>query len=100
VAYVPIQVYPRQGASTVKVSTGLETIILILRIMTLFEPLRIFVPASFILCLLGVLWAVPYAIQSRGISVGALLLFMTGALIFMLGLVSDQIASLRKERFE
>ncbi|NJN99767.1 MAG: glycosyltransferase family 2 protein, partial [Anaerolineales bacterium] len=75
VAYVPIQVYPRQGKSTVKVSTGLETIILILRIMTLFEPLRIFVPTSFVLCLLGILWAVPYAVQARGISVGALLLF-------------------------
>jgi hypothetical protein len=100
VAYVPIEIYPRRGQSTVRVSTGLETIILILRIMTLFEPLRIFVPLSLIFGGLGILWSIPYAIQQRGVSVGALLLIVAGLLTFMLGLLSDQIAALRKERFE
>jgi glycosyltransferase involved in cell wall biosynthesis len=100
VTYVPIEIYPRKGKSTVKLSTGFETIILILRIMILFEPLRIFVPLSVIFGGLGILWAIPYAIQQRGISVGALLLIITGLLTFMLGLLSDQIAAIRKERFE
>ncbi len=100
VAYTPIKIYPRKGSSTVKVSTGLETIILILRIMTLFEPLRIFIPLSLILSVMGVLWAIPYAVQLRGVSVGALLLIVAGLLTFMLGLLSDQISALRKERFE
>jgi hypothetical protein len=84
----------------VSVSTGLETIILILRVMTLFDPLRVFIPLSVVLWTAGILWAIPYAIQLRGISIGALLLILTGLLIFMLGLLSDQIADLRKERFE
>lgn len=100
VIYVPIEIYPRSGQSTVSVSTGFETIILILRIMTLFEPLRIFIPLSIVLCVFGVLWSIPYAIHARGISVGALLLILTGLLIFMLGLLSDQISALRKEKFE
>ena len=49
VAYVPIDVQKRVGKSTVSVSTGLETIILILRIATLFDPLRLFVPLSVLL---------------------------------------------------
>jgi hypothetical protein len=100
VAYVPIVVYPRKGKSTVSLSTGFETIILILRIMTLFDPLRIFLPLSGILCCAGILWGIPYALQSRGVSVGALLLLVAGLLTFVLGLLSDQIASLRKEKFE
>ncbi|MFC1976012.1 glycosyltransferase family 2 protein [Chloroflexota bacterium] len=100
VTYIPISVFSRKGNSTVKVSTGLETIILILRIMTLFDPLRVFIPLSLILWIAGVLWAIPYAVQLRGISIGALLLILTGLLIFMLGLLSDQIADLRKEKFE
>lgn len=100
VAYVPIRVHPRRGKSTVNISTGFETIILILRIMTLFEPLRIFVPLSVVVGGIGFLWAIPFAVQQRGISVGALLLVVTALLIFMLGLLSDQIADLRKERFE
>lgn len=100
VAYVPIEIYPRHGKSTVRLSTGFETIILILRIITLFEPLRIFIPLSLFFGGFGFLWSIPYAIQQRGISVGALLLIMTGLLTFMIGLLSDQIAALRKERFE
>jgi glycosyltransferase involved in cell wall biosynthesis len=100
VAYVPIEIYPRRGKSMVKLSTGFETIILILRIITLFEPLRIFIPLSLVFGGLGFLWSIPYAIQQRGISIGALLLIVTGLLTFMLGLLSDQIAALRKERFE
>lgn len=100
VTYIPIQVHPRNGKSTVSLSTGFETIILILRIMTLFDPLRIFIPLSLLLMVAGILWAIPYALQLKGISVGAVLLMLAGLLNFMLGLLSDQIAALRKERFE
>jgi hypothetical protein len=38
--------------------------------------------------------------MSEGYSIGALLLIMNGVLIFVVALLSDQIAALRKERFE
>src|SRR6266487_2042958 len=42
VAYIPIDVEKRVGKSTVSIATGLDTIILIMRIASLFNPLRIF----------------------------------------------------------
>ena len=100
VAYVPIDVRRRVGKSTVSVSTGLETIILILRIATLFDPLRLFVPLSVLLGLTGLAWGVPYAAYGHGVSVGAMLAIVTGVLMFSLGLICDQISQLRLERYE
>ena len=100
VAFVPIDVRPRQGHSTVTVTTGLETLVLLLRIICLFNPLRLFVPAAAIVALLGVGWGVPYAAAGRGVSVGAMLAIVTAALLFSLGLICDQVSQLRLERHE
>jgi glycosyltransferase involved in cell wall biosynthesis len=100
VAYVPIQVMKRRGKSTVSLATGLDTIILILRIATLFNPLRLFLPMSFFIASVGVLWGIPYLLLGRGVSVGSMLAIVTAILLFALGLISDQISQLRLERFE
>ena len=100
VAYVPIEVNKRLGKSTVSVNTGLETIILILRIATLFDPLRVFIPISLFTAAVGVLWGVPYTLTGHGISVGAMLAIVTAILMFSLGLICDQISQLRLERYE
>jgi len=100
VKYVPIHVNVREGQSTVSVTTGFDTILLILRVMTLFEPLRLFVPVSLVLSTFGIVWGLPYLWQKRGISVGALLFMVVGVQIFFFGLLTDQISQLRKERFE
>lgn len=100
VAYIPIEIQKRSGKSTVSVSTGLDTIILILRLATLFNPLRIFLPASFITASIGFLWGIPYIWVQRGISVGAMLAIVLAIFLFALGLISDQVSQLRLERFE
>jgi glycosyltransferase involved in cell wall biosynthesis len=100
VHFVPIEVRPRQGHSTVTVSTGLETLVLLLRIICLFNPLRLFVPASAVVAVAGVAWGIPYAIDGRGISVGAMLAIVTATLLFSLGLICDQVSQLRLERHE
>lgn len=100
VAYVPIQVKKRVGKSTVSVATGLDTIILILRIAALFNPLRVFIPISLLIGLVGLVWGIPFALAGRGVSVGSLLAIVTAILIFGLGLLCDQISQLRLERFE
>jgi glycosyltransferase involved in cell wall biosynthesis len=100
VAYAPIEVNKRAGQSTVSVSTGLDTIILILRIATLFDPLRIFVPVSLLSGSVGILWGLPIALAGRGVSVGAMLAIVTAILLFGLGLLCDQISQLRLERYE
>jgi glycosyltransferase involved in cell wall biosynthesis len=100
VVYVPIRVSRREGRSTVTVATGLQTILLVLRIVTLFNPLRFFVPFSAVVIGAGVLWGVPIALAGRGVSVGAMLAIVTGVIVFALGLLCDQISQLRLERFE
>jgi glycosyltransferase involved in cell wall biosynthesis len=100
VRYVPIAINRRLGKSTVTFKTGLDTIILILRLATLFDPLRLFIPVSVFVGTMGVLWGIPYALLGRGVSVGAMLAIMTAMLFFGLGLLCDQISQLRLERFE
>ena len=100
VGYVPIQVTRRVGKSQVSLTTGFSTIILILRLATLFDPLRIYLPTSFLIGLIGVLWGIPYAVTGHGVSVGAMLALVTAIVLFSVGLLSDQISQLRLERFE
>jgi glycosyltransferase involved in cell wall biosynthesis len=100
VTFVPIDVRPRRGKSTVTVTTGLETAVLLLRIVCLFNPLRLFVPAAAVVGLIGIAWGIPYAAAGRGISVGAMLAIVTATLLFSLGLICDQVSQLRLERHE
>jgi glycosyltransferase involved in cell wall biosynthesis len=100
VEYVPVDVAPRVGRSTVTPRTGLETIVLLLRVIALFDPLRVFIPASALTATIGLLWGIPFAIAGRGVSVGAMLAIVTATLSFGLGLLCDQISQLRLERFE
>jgi len=100
VAYIPIDVEKRVGKSTVSIATGLDTIILIMRIASLFNPLRIFVPASILAGMAGIAWGLPIALSGRGLSVGSMLAIVTSVLLFGLGLICDQVSQLRLERFE
>ena len=101
IAFRPIEVRSRQGKSTVSLMTGYETILLILRVICLFEPLRIFIPASIILTLAGLIHAIyPFFVLKRGLTTGSLLIIMAGILIFFFGLLADQISALRKEKYE
>ncbi len=100
VEFVPIEVNQRIGKSTVKLKTGWDTLILILRIATLFNPLRLFLPLSILAFVSGLAWGLPIVIAREGVSVGAMLAIVTGLLLFFLGLISDQISQLRLERFE
>lgn len=101
VGFEPIDVNPREGnTSTVKLSTGFNTLLLILRLAMLLDPLRLFLPIGLTLVTIGTIWTIPLLIMKLGYSIGALLLIMTGLLIFVVALLADQIAALRKERFE
>ena len=100
VKYLPIKISKRIGKSTITPKTGIDTLILILRIASLFDPLRVFLPASFIFGLTGVIWGVPYALKGYGISVGAMLLIVTSLLIFALGLICDQISQIRLDKYK
>lgn len=102
VKYVPVNILSRQeGKSKVRVfKDGVRFIMIIARICTLYSPLRIFLPVSLIMFLIGFSYYMyTFLVWQRFTNMSALL-FTTSVLIFMLGLVSEQICQMRFERSE
>jgi len=100
VHYVPIEVRPRTTKSTVTVGTGFAAFALLFRMIMLFHPLRIFTPVAVLFFLGGIGWGLQYILDGKGLSVAALLMLLTGIHLFFVGLLADQIAEQRKEKFE
>lgn len=98
ISEVEIEVKERKkGKSTIKLKTAFETIIEILNIITFFSPLKIFLPISFLLIIISIIWALPFLFWGKGLSTGALLGLLVGILIFTIGLLSEQISQIRKK---
>lgn len=99
VTYVPIEVKPRSsGRSKIRLwNDGFRFLIIILRMVTLYDPLRVFMPVGFILTIFGVLGWIAGVLQANRLVLpnSAIFLFISALLTWLLGLVSSQIASLR-----
>lgn len=95
VAYVPIRTVRRQGRSHVRpLRDGVRFLIIIFKIGTLYSPLKLFAPVSlFFLVLGGGYYVWTYLTAGRFTNMGVLLM-ITAVLIFLIGLVSEQITSL------
>lgn len=92
----PITVRKRiGGTSSISTRTAFETIIEILGLVMLVNPLRIFLPLSLFCISVGLLWGIPIVIAGRGVSVGAMLAIVLGTLFFFLGLIASQLAAIR-----
>jgi glycosyltransferase involved in cell wall biosynthesis len=95
VRYIPIRTAPRQGRSHIQpLRDGLRFLLIIFKIATLYSPLRLFFPVSLMLFTTGIgyyLWT--YLTMARFTNMGALLL-TAAIIVFMLGLVSEQITAL------
>ena len=97
VKFVPISAQKRIGESSLRVRHGLDTIILVLRMITLFEPFKIFLPASISIFAFGFAYASIEVIRFRQFSATSLFLGITSLLVFFFGMIADQIATIRKE---
>ena len=95
VAYVPIQTAARRGRSHIHLlKDGLRFFVIILKIGTLFSPMRLFIPVSFFFFLLGTsYYSYTYITQGRFTNMSALL-FIASMLSFLIGIVSEQVSSL------
>ena len=97
----PITIRVRKtGQSTIGIHTALETVIEIVNIVLLFNPLKIFLPVSIACMLVGFAWGLPIALMGRGVSVGAMLAIVVGALLSAIGLLASQLSAIRMERLE
>ena len=103
IAYVPIKTSPRVGKSTVNpIRDGLNVIMLIIRIIALFDPLRVFVPTSAVLFLIGIAyWILDIVWRQRlNIPSGAVIVILSSVIIFMFGILADQVSAIRREKYE
>ena len=95
VGYVPIDAGKRVGKSHINIlRDGARFLLIIFKIGTLYSPLKLFVPLAALLFLLGAgYYGYTYATVSRFTNMSALML-STSLVIFLIGLVSEQITQL------
>lgn len=96
---VPVTTRRRIGSSTVRqFKDGFNAILLVLRLITLFDPLRVMLPFSLFFFLTGVvyqLWS--FAVYGFDLNKLTVLLWIFSIIIFLVALLADQISSLRRE---
>ncbi|NTW87671.1 MAG: glycosyltransferase family 2 protein [Desulfobulbaceae bacterium] len=101
IKYLPIQTKYRIGKSKIKLlQDGTRFFLIITKIATLFSPLRVFLPISLFLFLTGIsYYGFTYFTQGRFTNMSALL-FNSSLIVFMIGLVAEQISQMRYDRVE
>jgi glycosyltransferase involved in cell wall biosynthesis len=95
VDYMDIVAEKRLGKSHMKiVRDGIRFFLIIFKIATLYSPLKLFLPVSVIFFLMGsCYYSYTYIMASRFTNM-SLLLFITSLLVFLMGLISEQITAL------
>ena len=109
-AYVPITTTPRVGSpSTVNpIRDGINTLMLIVRIIALFDPIKVFLPTSIALFLLGAVYWIGSGIfryashiePAFHIPSGAVTAILASIIVFMFGILADQVSAIRREKYE
>jgi len=95
VAYEPLAVHRRIGKSHIRpLRDGVRFLLIIFKIATLHSPLKLFLPASLAFFLLGLAnYVYTFATQHRFTNM-SLLLLSASVVVFLIGLVSEQITML------
>lgn len=95
VAYVPIEARQRQGKSHINLlKDGVRFLVIIFKIGTLYSPLKIFLPVSFLFFFTGLFYYLYTFITNHSFTNMSAVLFMAAIIVFLIGLVSEQITTL------
>jgi glycosyltransferase involved in cell wall biosynthesis len=98
VAFEPIAALPRVGTSKIRlVSDGAKFFLILLKVITIFSPLRIFAPVSGVAFAIGAVYGAWNYVYHARIPNGAVLLLMFSVIVILVGLISEQISALRFE---
>jgi glycosyltransferase involved in cell wall biosynthesis len=98
VAFEPIHARQRAGQSKIRLARdGAKFLMIIFKIVTLFSPMRIFLPISAAAFALGAGYGVWNVVTRARIPNGSVLLILFAVVVFLVGLVSEQISALRFE---
>jgi glycosyltransferase involved in cell wall biosynthesis len=99
VAYVPIKAAQRIGKSHIKpLRDGVRFLLIIFKIATLYSPLKLFVPTSALFFLLGLANYAWTYLHDRRLTNMSTLMWSAAVIVFLIGLVSEQITALTYRR--
>ena len=76
---------------------GFASLLLVMRVIMMFAPMRIFLPISGAAFLVGAVYAAWTILTQSHVTNSSVLLILLSVVIFLVGLVSEQISSLRFE---
>lgn len=100
VQFVPIKARKGTGRSNTKIlRDGTRAVVIIMRMITLFAPMKIFLPVGLVIFLMGLIYGLGNVILSpeHRVPNGSVVLIMSSLFIFLFGLISEQIAAMRFE---
>lgn len=99
VAYEPIPVAQRIGKSHIRpLRDGVRFLLIIFKIATLYSPLKLFAPASMLFFLLGLGHYAYTFVTAHRLTNMSVLLFSASVIVFLIGLISEQITALTYRR--
>lgn len=99
VAYVPIHAAERVGTSHIKpIRDGVRFLLIIFKIATLYAPLKLFAPAAVVFFLVGLAYYLYTFLEFHRLSLMSAAFWSASVIIFLIGLVSEQITSLTYRR--
>jgi glycosyltransferase involved in cell wall biosynthesis len=98
VRFEPIEAGQREGVSKIRLgSDGFHFFLILLKVITIFSPLRLFVPVSAAAFTVGAGYAIWTIVTQSHVTNSSVLLIVLSVVFLLVGLVSEQIASLRFE---
>jgi len=98
VRFEPVEAAQRRGESKIRLGAdGVSFFLILLKVITIFSPLRIFLPISLSAFVVGAAYAAWTIATQSHVTNSSVLLILLSVVIFLVGLISEQISSLRFE---
>jgi len=98
VRFEPVEAAQRAGVSKIRLGAdGFNFFLILLKVITIFSPLRLFAPVSAAAFLLGAVYGAWTIVTQSHVTNSSVLLILLSVVILLVGLISEQISSLRIE---
>ena len=99
VCFEPVDAAVREGRSKIRFGPdGVQFFVILLKVITIFSPMRVFLPLALASFVIGGAYAVWTILTQSHVTNSSVLLILLSVIIFLVGLVSEQISALRFER--
>lgn len=95
VDFIPIKAHKRVGRSKINfIRDGIRFLVIIMKVTTLFSPMRVFLPLGMLFFVAGVVRYLYFYLTTHQFSQMAGVMFITAMVVFLIGLISEQITAI------